>query len=230
MSYEMQAFWAREEGRGFDAALLENRAADERRLENPPGDVNTRALGACVESLFVGRACVIDEVVVKTDDMFAKTVLGLSDSEALCPFLQEMDRAETQIQVEEQRQIQEKRIDVKAGLNASFAVAVGLPLFTFLLPALIPVQSLIVGGIVALISDNTDAFGNATRITEKKLDIYGKRVGRLAGMVDKIARERVVSGKEEGELSQLRRVEQVFSTTISKYREWKDGPARFSTC
>lgn len=99
--------------------LLENRAADERRLENPPGDVDAEALQGCVECFLADRLGTKDEVVIKTDSMFAKNIVPTPPS--LCPFLQEMDREEETKQETEQQEIQKAKVHVKARINLLMA-------------------------------------------------------------------------------------------------------------
>jgi hypothetical protein len=234
---QTRASWERDaERRSRESRERESRENDERATRSRELDLDSAQAGSecmsqCVaftlEALITNRPS-FGEVVVKTDAMFAKTVLGMSDSSGLCPFLQEMDRAEAQIQEGEQREIQEKRVGIKAGLNATVAVEVSaffgfssLMLFNF--PLLSAAVAALAGGAAAAISDSTDAFGQATQYAEKAVNVYGKRVTRLARKVDAITREMTVPGKEEGELSQLRRVERAFSGTISQYRDWEES-------
>ena len=198
----LEASHARSYAEHLDRQASERSRSDDersRRLEESSDSAQdglscvSRCIGSSCEALITKRQS-LGEVVVTTDAMFAKTVLELSDSSELCPLLQEMDRAESQIQAEEQRKIQEKRIEVKAGLNTTAATIAsayfGSILFAITPPPFSAMLTAAVGGVAAVISDNTDAFGNATQYAEKNLDIYGKRVARLREMEDKISRER----------------------------------------
>jgi hypothetical protein len=164
----------------------------------------------------------MDEVVIETSSMFAKTVLGIEDQSRLCPFLQELDEEETRTQEIEQQEIQKKRLEVKAGLNATAAMGVaGVSLFALGGPILGFILSAGAGAIAALISDNTDAFGNATPMAIKNLNLHKKRTVRLEDKVKKIATARVAQGQEQTVLGQLARTEESFSRTISRYRAWE---------
>ena len=197
--------------------------------EHSVRDLDGGCVGGCVGRLVevhaTRRLGTKEEVVIETSAMFAKTVLGVQDTSALCQYLQDLDKEETEKQEVEEKEIQQKRLEVKAGLNATTTIAAASALGIILHVMPFPVAHIgaaAAGAIAALISDNTDAFGHATPLAIKNLDLHKKRTVRLEEKVRKIATARVSQGQEQVALGQLERTEAAFSTTIRKYRDWEE--------